>query len=127
MRDDYKKEYKKEIGEFIELFMAFRNQQTWDKARNYIEMLKRELVNFPEFLQEYIINNFMPIYKKYIKFLRKEYKGKLDGTDNKLENYFGNTLNKHVKKIFRTKQGLFNFIKERKNGWVENNKLALKI
>lgn len=126
MRDDYKKEFKEEMGEFIELFMAFRNQQTWNKARNYIEMLKRELVKFPEFLREYISNNFMPIYKKYIKFLRKEYKGKLDGTDNKLENYFGNTLNKHIKKIFRTKQGLFNFIKERKNGWVENNKLALK-
>ena len=29
--------------------------------------------------------------------------GKLDSTDNKLENYFGNTLNKYIKKIFRTK------------------------
>ena len=47
-----------------------------------------------------------------IKFLCKEYKWKLNGVDNKLENYFDNTLNKYIKKIFRTKQGLFNFIKK---------------
>ena len=126
MRDEKKKEFKEEMGEFIELFMAFKEQQTWNKAKNYIEMIKRELINFPDFLQEYIMKNFMPNYKKYIIFLKKEFKEKLDSTDNKLENYFGNTLNKHIKKIFRTKQGLFNFIFERKNGWNENNKSALR-
>ena len=126
MRDKKKKEFKEEMGEFIQLFMAFKEQQTWTKAQNYIKMLKRELINFPNFLQEYIMKNFMPNYKKYIKFLTKEFKQKLDCTNNKLENYFGNTLSKHVKKIFRTKEGLFNFIYERKNGWNENNKLALR-
>ena len=72
------------------------------------------------------MKNFMPIYKKYIKFLKKEHKTKLDCTNNKLENYFGNTLSKHIKKIFRTKKGLFNFIFQRKNGWNENNKSALR-
>ena len=114
MRDEKKKEFKEEMREFIELFMAFKDQKTWKKAQKYIEMLKRELINFPVFLQEYLMKNFVPYYKKYIKFLTKEYKGKLDNTDNKLENYFGNTLNKHIKKIFRTKQGLFNFIFQRK-------------
>ena len=61
-------------------------------------MLKRELINFQIFLQEYIMKNFMSYYKKYIKFITKEYNGKLDSTNNKLENYFGNTLNKHIKK-----------------------------
>ena len=125
MRDEYKKQYKEEMGEYIEVFMVFRDQQTWNKARNYIELLKRELKTFPDYLEEYISKNFMPIYKKYIKFLQDKYKEKLDSTDNKLENYFGNTLNKHIKKIFRTKSGLFNFILQRKNGWNENNKLAL--
>ena len=37
------------MGELIELFMAFKDQQTWKKAQNYIEMLKRELINFPDF------------------------------------------------------------------------------
>ena len=68
MRDEKKKEFKDEMGGFIELFRAFKDQQTWKKAQNYIEMLKREIINFPEFLREYIIKNFMPRYKKYIKF-----------------------------------------------------------
>ena len=81
-------------------------------------MLKRELINFPDFLQEYIMKNFMPYYKKYIKFLKNEYKGKLDNTDNKLENYFGNTLNKYIKKIFRTKTRIIQLhIPEKK--WLE--------
>ena len=49
MRDEKKKEFKEEMGEFIELFMAFKDQQTWKKAQKYIEMLKRELINFPDF------------------------------------------------------------------------------
>ena len=51
----------------------------------------------------------MPIYKKYILFLQKDHLGKLDSTNNKVENYFGNTLPRRVKNIFRTKGGLFNF------------------
>ena len=46
---------------------------------------------------------------------------KLDFMNNKIEDYFGNTLPKRIKNIFRTKRGLFNFISNRKKGWVENN------
>jgi len=114
------------MGEYVELFMVFKEQQTWNKAKNYIEMIKWELINFPDCLREYIQQIFMSNYKKYIKFLIKEFREKLDSTDNRLENYFSNTLDKHIKKIFKTKQGLFNFIIERINGWNENNKLALR-
>ena len=124
-RDDYKKEFRKEMGEFVELFMAFRYQQSWKKAENYINLLKREIHVFPEFLREYIVVNFMPIYKKYIIFLHEDIMGKLEPTNNKIENYFGNTLPKRIKNIFRTKTGVFNYISNRKNGWVENNNLAL--
>ena len=78
-------------------------------------MLKREIINFPEYIKEYIEDNFMPIYKKYILFLQKDHLGKLDSTNNKVENYFGNTLPRRVKNIFRTKGGLFNFALCRKN------------
>ena len=119
MRDDMKDELKKEWNEYVVKFMEFKDQPTWEEARAYIEKIRAELKDYPDFLADYISNNFLPIYKKYIKFLQKEYKGKLDSTDNKLENYFGNTLGKHIKKIFRTKQGLFNFIIERKKGWCD--------
>ena len=41
--------FKEEMGEYIELLMAFKEQQTWNKSKNYIEMLKREIINFPDF------------------------------------------------------------------------------
>ena len=57
-RDDKKDEFKKEMGEFIELFMAFRDQQSWEKAKSYIDLLKREIHTFPEFLKKYINKKF---------------------------------------------------------------------
>ncbi len=87
------------MGEFIELFMAFRYQQSWHNAENYINLLKREIHLFPEFLRKYIIENFMPIYKKYIMFLYEGNIGKLEPTNNKIENYFANTLPRRIKNI----------------------------
>ena len=40
--------------------------------------------------------------------------------DNKLENYLGNTLDKHTKRIYRTPEGMLAYIISRKNGWIEN-------
>ena len=59
-----KKNLKKKRVNLQNYYMVFKEQQTWNKAKNYIEMIKRELINFPEFLQEYIMKNFMPNYKK---------------------------------------------------------------
>ena len=53
-------------------------------------------------MQEYLIKNFFPVYRKYLIFLEKPFIGKLESTNNKIENYFGNTLDKHTKKIYRT-------------------------
>lgn len=64
MGDKKKKEFKDEMDTFLEKFMKFREQETWLKAIDYIEQLKKELHSFPDFLSEYIWKNFMPIYKK---------------------------------------------------------------
>ena len=37
MRDEKKKEFKEEMREFIELFMVFKDQQTWEKAQIILE------------------------------------------------------------------------------------------
>ena len=120
-RDKKKKEFKEDMKKYVNEFMEFKDKTKWKEAENYIQSMKTKLHTFPEFLEEYIKKNFMPIYKKYIIFLEKDFKGKLDSTNNKIENYFGNTLPKRIKNIFRTKQGLFNFISNRKKGWVKNN------
>ena len=39
---------------------------------------------------------------------------RMDNTDNKLKNYFANTLNKDIKKYFKTRKELFNFIFHKK-------------
>lgn len=124
-RNAKKKEFKKDMKKYVVHFMEFRKKKTFEEAEKYIHLIREELDKFPKFIAKYISESFMPIYKKYIIFLNEKIGGKLDHTNNKVENYFGNTLPKRIKNIFRTKSGAFNFILGRKNGWVENNVLAL--
>ena len=122
IRKKKKEEITKEIKEYIELFYELFHQQSFKKAKNYIKLLKQELKNFPKIMQDYLNKNFFPVYKKYLVFLEKPFIKKLESTNNKLENYFGNTLDKHTKRIYRTPEGIFNYIMARKNGWIENQK-----
>ena len=86
----------------------------------YIDLLKNELKGFPKLLSEYLNKNFFSQYRKFLKFLENPFKWKLEGINNKIENYLGNTLDKHSKKIYRTPEGMFAYIMSRKNGWIEN-------
>ena len=122
-----KEEITDEIKIYLRLLYELFHQQSFDKAINYIELLKRELPNFPEMMQEYLKHNFFPVYRKYLVFLEKPYIRKLESTNNKIENYFGNTLDKHTKRIYRTPEGIFDYIMARKNGWIDNQKKVLTI
>ena len=125
IRKKKKEEITTEIKIYIELFYQLFNQQSFNKAKKYIELLKYELKNFPIMMQEYLNDNFFPVYRKYLIFLEKDHIGKLESTNNKLENYFGNTLDKHTKRIYRTPEGIFDYIMARKDGWIENQKKVL--
>ena len=125
MRKEKKEEISDEIKIYIGLLYELFHQQTFNKAKRYIELLKYELTNFPEIMQEYLNNNFFQVYRKYLVFLEKPFIGKLESTNNKIENYFGNTLDKHTKRIYRTPEGIFDYIMTRKNGWIENRKKVL--
>ena len=120
-----KDEIKDEIKICLNLFYELFHQQSLEKAMSFIELLKRELKNFPKMLQDYLNKNFFPEYRKYLVFLEEPFIGKLESTNNKLENYFGNTLDRHTKRIYRTPEGIFDYIMARKNGWVENQKKVL--
>lgn len=119
------KDEEREIKEYKELFFQLFEQQTYDKAINYIQLLKQEINNFPNVLKEYLINNFFPNYKKYLNYLKKEHYNKLEKTNNRLENYNGITLPKSEKKKFRTLTGVFNQILHRIKNWIENRKNQL--
>ena len=120
-KDKIKKEIKISLNLFYELF----HQQSFEKAISFLELLKRELKNFPKILQDYLNKNFFPEYRKYLVFLEKPFIGKLESTNNKLENYFGNTLDKQTKRIYKTPEGIFDYIMARKDGWIENQKKVL--
>ncbi|WP_157064710.1 hypothetical protein [Methanobrevibacter millerae] len=102
MRKNKKEEMSNEIKIYVGLFYELFHQQSFDKAIRYIYLLKQELTNFPMMMQDYLNKNFFPVYRKYLIFLEKSFIGKLESTNNKLENYFGNTLDKQTKRIYRT-------------------------
>ena len=61
--------------------------------------------------------------QKMPNFLEKPLIGKLESTNNKLENCFWNMLDKDTKRIYRTPEGIFDYIMERKDGWIEIKKV----
>ena len=117
-KNEKKEKISDEIKIYIGLFYELFHQQSFEKAKTCIELLKYELTNFPEMMQEYLNKNFFPVYRKYLIFLEKPFIGKLESTNNKLENYFGNTLDKHTKRIYRTPEGIFDYIMARKK-WLD--------
>jgi hypothetical protein len=119
-------DYKSEINEYLSLIYQLFKQQTYNKALQYVDLLKRESVNFPKLLKDYMDEKFFPEYKKFIHFLEKRHKGKLDNTNNQIENYIGNTMPRAHKKKFRTMEGVFNQIMLQKNGWIEKRNQELR-
>ena len=108
------------------LIYQLLKQQTYNKAIRYIKLLKRESNNFPKLLQKYMNEKFFPEYKKNsFHCLEKRHKGKLDNTNNQIENYIGNTMPRAHKKKFRTFEGVFNQIMLQKNGWIEKRNQEL--
>ena len=58
-------ELKSEINIYKQLIFELFNQQTYNKALNYVNMLKQELNKFPEILKNFLEKDFSSEYKKY--------------------------------------------------------------
>ena len=110
---------------YKQFFFEIFEQKTYNEAINYVNLLKNEINNFPEVLKNYLIKDFFFLYKKFLWFLKDEFKGKLTRTDNSSEMYFHATLPKAEKKRYRTENGIFNQILNRKNGWMKKLKSQL--
>ena len=117
---------KDEIKIYKQLIFELFEQQTYDKALSYINLLKNEINNYPEVLKSFLIKDFFPEYKKFLWFLKDEFKGKLTRTNNASEMYFHATLPKSKKKRYRTKEGVFNQICTRRNDWMKKPKFQLR-
>ena len=113
-----KKEVKDEIWEYIAEFMTLFKQDNLDDAIEYVNFLKEEIKYYPQHLVEYLKDNFFPEYRKYLRFLEEDYKEKLECTNNKLENFNGNTMPKFEKKTYRTRRGLWSALMHKNDGWI---------
>ena len=116
------KPLKIEIRYALQLIYYIFKEKSFDKAESYINLIKANMINFPEFIKEYLEENFLPYYKSYIYYLEKPYKGKLDDTNNKTEGYFRATMPKGQKRKYRTLKGLINQIYHRGNGLIKNQR-----
>ena len=118
----YKDGLKKEMSEYMGVFMELFNQENFNKAIDYIGYLKSNLDKFPKFLSDYLKKNFFPEYRKYLHFLEKEHIGKLDAYNNKIENFNKITMPRYEKKSYRTWRGLWSALMHKKDVWIENRK-----
>lgn len=116
------KPFKKEIQYALQLIYYIFKEESFDKAESYIKLIKANMKNFPEFIKQYLEENFLPYYKSYIYYLEKKYKGKLDDTNNKTEGYFRATMPKGQKRKYRTLKGIINQIYHRGNGLIKNQR-----
>ena len=116
------KPFKMEIRYALELIYYIFKEESFDKAKSYIQLIKANMINFPKFIREYLEENFLSYYKSYIYYLEKPYKGKLDDTNNKTEGYFRATMPKGQKRKYRTLKGLINQIYHRGNGLIKNQR-----
>ena len=114
-----KEELKSEIWEYIKEFMELFKKSTFNEAVDYINKLKKEINDYPKYLADYLKKNFFPEYRKFLRFLENDYKRYLDSTNNKLENFNGNTMPKYEKRSYRTMQGLWSALMHKKDGWIK--------
>lgn len=105
--------------------MQIFKQPTFNEAINYINHLKKEIKYYPKHLSEYLNKNFFPEYRKYLRFLENDYINHLEPTNNKLENYSGNTMPRYEKKSYRTMKGLWSALMHKKDGWIKRRKQDL--
>ena len=122
MTEEELKPFKKEIRYALQLIYYIFKEKSFDKAESYIKLIKANMINFPEFIKQYLEENFLPYYKSYIYYLEKKYKGKLDDTNNKTEGYFRATMPKGQKRKYRTLKGIINQIYHRGNGLIKNQR-----
>ena len=119
------KELWKHYRVYLDEFKSIFKQKTRNDAVTKINEIKSKISSYPDFIANYLKNNFFPEYAKYIVFLKDSVKKYLEATNNKVENYIGNILSKPKKKIFRTIHGVFSHIFHRKDGWI-SKRLAEK-
>ena len=119
------KKYRKQLEPYHDEIKEIFEQKSYEDAVTCVEKIRSKIDTYPDFLSEYLIKNFFPVYKRYIVFLKKEVKGYLPKTDNICENYIGKIIDKKIKGKFKTISGAFDYIINRVEGWINSHQPKL--
>ena len=121
------KSEKREIRYALEILYYLFKEESYFKALSYIELIRANLIIFPEFLKDHLEKNFMPIYKNFIYYLEFPHMGKLDRTNNQIEGFFRTTMPKGQKRKYRSFEGIINQNYHKGNGWIKNKRKNKKV
>lgn len=105
--------YKKQIFEIIDS----ENHKT---AKNLFNKLKQEINNIPQVFRKIITKKFLIHFERYVNYLKHQ---NISKTTNKIENYFRTTLPKAIKRIYKTIQGLQEYLTLQKGKWDKSHKI----
>lgn len=121
------KSEKREIRYALEILYYLFKEESYFKALSYIELIRANLIIFPEFLKDHLEKNFMPIYKNFLYYLEFPHNGKLDRTNNQIEGFFRTTMPKGQKRKYRSFEGIINQNYHKGNGWIKNKRKNKKV
>ncbi len=105
--------YKNQIFEIID-------SQNYNNAKKLFNKLKQEINNIPNVFKKIITKKFLVHFHRFINYLKDP---NISKTSNKIENYFRTTLPKAIKRIFKTIQGLQEYLTLQKEKWDKTHRI----
>lgn len=106
--------YKNQIFEIID-------SPNYNTAKKLFNKLKKEINNIPNVFRKIITKKFLVHFNRFVNYLKDP---NISKTSNKIENYFRTTLPKAIKRIFKTIQGLQEYLTLQKEKWDKNHKIT---
>lgn len=105
--------YKNQIFEIID-------SQNYNTAKKLFNKLKHEINSIPHVFRKIITKKFVVHFDRFVNYLKDS---NISKTSNKIENYFGTTLPKAIKRIFKTIPGLQEYLTLQKEKWDKSHRI----
>ena len=116
------KQKRKELKEQERINERIANIYDTDTSKAAIRRFKtiyHQIDQFDDNTQKYLKN----LNNKFDKTIEYNKNPQIPRTNNKIEGYFKITLPSHIKRIYRTREGLIRWIRLQKIRWMERNVL----
>jgi transposase-like protein len=115
MLDENQKTEYYDVGEIL---LKIFHSKSYKQANNRFKNLMKNLDKIPAEFIDLIKNKIKPNFQSYMKHLQFDF---LPTTNNKMENYFGATLPRCLKKIFKTIESIEIYLDLQRVKWDQNH------